>query len=127
MDSNSGRNDVDEYLEDTTRSGKQVSLKELFFLSTVVAGAFGMYIYISPALSRLLAAFLVLYASIRWSGLLSPVLGGILGFCVAMCLSFLMCFLAELDELTVLLFMIFPAFGYVTGYVVILNQNDPFI
>lgn len=94
----------------------QVSLLELFFLTTFAAVAMGVYIFVSPFLAQLAGCVLVGCSLVRWIGCINVISGGLVGFCGTMVVFLLCQWVSPMDlDYALFAFLSAPSAGYVVG------------
>ncbi|MCR9293204.1 MAG: hypothetical protein NXI32_10825 [bacterium] len=94
----------------------QLSLAELFFITSLSAFALWLYVYVHPFVASLAAAILLFVAILRQLGRRPVVVGGLAGFAVATVLSWAICILGQIDMgLTIIVVLLGPCAGYVAG------------
>ncbi len=111
---------LDEKLEsestDRQLGGVQLSISELFFITTLCALAFWIHVYVSPLIALMAGAILVFVLVIKQLGRRSVVIGGVAGFGVATILSWLVCWAGQAEwGVTLIVVLIAPCLGYVAG------------
>lgn len=94
----------------------QLSLAELFFITSLSAIALWVYVYVHPVVASLAAAVLLFIAILRQLGRKPVVVGGLAGFAVATILSWAICLLGQVDiGLTIVVVLVGPCAGCVAG------------
>ncbi len=99
--------------------GKQLSLLELFFMTTCAAVLVGVYQFLSPMIAGILGCLLVSAGCVRWLGCYNLLTGGLTGFAVAFALSLVWIIFSQLaPSASIALVLFCPATGYVLGAMV---------
>ena len=94
----------------------QLSLMEMFFITTLTAVALWVYVYVSPLVALMAGGVLIFVVILRSLGRQPVVIGGVAGFFVAMLLTWLVCLFGQLDSSATIIAMLFcPCIGYVVG------------
>lgn len=94
----------------------QLSLFELFFMTTLAAVAIGIYIYISPLLALLAGGSLLVIASVKAFGCRNMVMGGLVGFGSSIIVAYSIIALTDTDTSSAIaIALLCPAIGYIVG------------
>ncbi len=104
----------------------QVSLFEMFFLTTLAAVALGLYIYVSSLLAMTLGSGLIVAGVVKWSAIQNLILGGLVGFVTAAIMVVVISVCLQTDLATTIgLALLGPAAGYIGGCCMAeLSNND---
>lgn len=96
--------------------GSQLSLFELFFMTTLAAVALGVYIYISQLLALLAGGSLLVIASVKAFGCRNMVMGGLVGFGSSILVAYSIIALTDTDTSSAIaIALLCPAIGYIVG------------
>ena len=94
----------------------QMSLKEMFFVTTLAAIVIGVYLYISSLLALCGGGAMIVAGAVSWSGTRNIVIGGIIGFVVAAFVTVGILVVSTPNMVAVILVGILgPAAGYLGG------------
>jgi hypothetical protein len=111
-------------LELTQPSGVQLSLSELFFITTAVAIEIGVYLHVSTLLAYMAAGWVVLAGVIRFADIHNLLVGSIVGYAVAMLVGWIYVLTSNASLVVTAMTLIFlPACGYLLGALLAESQN----
>lgn len=97
-------------------AGLQLSLGELFFVTTLCAVAFWIYNWVSPILATICGCLLIFVAVMRTVGRRPAFIGGLIGFGVSGIITLVACFLAQANTLAAALCITsIASIGYILG------------
>lgn len=103
----------------------QLSLAELFFVTTVSAIAIGVFIYVSKIAALLGGGTLAVIAVVRFTGCRNLIFGGLVGFLASTIAAWLVIAIGETDlAASIGLALLCPATGYIVGAFVAEISND---
>lgn len=120
-----GPHDFDVPAASPNANEQQMSLLELFALTTFVAVGVGVFLYVSSLLALLAGGCLIFVAVVRFSGCRNLLKGGLLGFATAAVVTFVVIQVGELDGAVALgLAILCPSAGYVFGALTAELQDD---
>ena len=105
-------------------SGYQLSLFELFFVTTLLAVGLGVYIYVSPVLAMLAGGLWIVIAIVNNFSPSNPLSGGLIGFAAASTITLLVAPLLRSEIAIVGLSVVFPSLGYFCGACTAGFQDD---
>ncbi len=103
----------------------QVSLQELFFISTFCAVELGVYLFLSPLCALLGGAAWVVVAIVQFFYPTNVLIGGLIGFVsAALCSGVVMVVHSSIPSTFISVILLFPAVGYMLGvYMAELNNS----
>jgi hypothetical protein len=111
-----GPHDFDVPTASPNANEQQMSLLELFALTTFVAGGVGVFLYVSSLLALLAGGCLIFAAVLRICDCRDLLKGGLVGFVTAGLVTFLVVQVGDLEGAVALgLAILCPSAGYVFG------------
>ncbi len=123
--SGGGAHDFGFPLPSSNVNEQQVSLLELFALTTFVAFGIGVFLYVSSLLAMLVGGGLIVAAVLQFCGCRNLLKGGFVGFVTAAAVTFLIVQVGGLDgSIPIGLAILCPSAGYVFGALAAELQDD---
>ncbi|MEM8733581.1 MAG: hypothetical protein AAGG44_05150 [Planctomycetota bacterium] len=106
-------------------AGLQLTLGELFFVTTLCALAFWVYNWVSPILATICGCLLIFVAVMRAVGRRPAFMGGLIGFGVAGVITLVACLFAQATTLaSALCVTSIASIGYILGAIMTELADD---
>lgn len=106
-------------------AGLQLSLKEIFFVTTWLAIQIGVYVHISPLLAFGLSGGILLLAAIRIGDIHHYLAGGSVGYLIVGLLAWLYVITNQRQDIeAMMLLIIVPALGFLAGAYLAEQQKE---
>lgn len=105
--------------------GYQLSLAEMFFVTTLAAVSIGVYMFVGRVPALAAGGGLIVLAVVRFSGCRNMVFGGLIGFAASIIMAYLIIAFGGMQSTTSIGFaLLYPAAGYLVGAVIAELAND---